>query len=200
MNGFIAAAVCTGLLAGLGAMTFSARAAENETADIPEATEKYTGTLPVASESVVTTVTASDENSELEELRSKGQLVGGFGQSLLDDFRRVGGTVYEPVAQLVDRWRLDEQAQCAVAVLSFDVAAAFHVDVKDDVFASCRLRFYLRFQRAIETVLVDLFVLQKLAGLYLFLEFVGGEEEIFHTIALCAAWRTACAADGEGQL
>ncbi len=77
MNGFIAAAVCTGLLAGFGAMTFSARAAENETADIPEATEEYTGTLPVASEIAVTTVTASDENSELEELRSKGQRAAG---------------------------------------------------------------------------------------------------------------------------
>ena len=108
--------------------------------------------------------------------------------------------MYESVAQLVDRWRLDEQAQCAVAVLSFDVAAAFHVDVKDDVFASCRLRFYLRFQRAIETVLVDLFVLQKLAGLYLLLEFVGGKEKIFHTVALGATRRTARATDGESQL
>ena len=57
MNGFISAAACTVLLAGFGAMTFSARAAENETADIPGATAEYTGTLPVASESVVTTVT-----------------------------------------------------------------------------------------------------------------------------------------------
>ena len=79
MNGFIAAAACAGLLAGFGAMTFSARAAENEIVDIPEATEEYTGTLPVTSEPVVTTVTTSDENSELEELRRKGQrMVGQF--------------------------------------------------------------------------------------------------------------------------
>jgi hypothetical protein len=77
MNGFIAAAACTGLLAGFGAMTFSAGAAENEIVDIPEATEEYTGTLPVTSEPVVTTVTTSDENSELEALRRKGQSAAG---------------------------------------------------------------------------------------------------------------------------
>ena len=102
MNGFISAAACTVLLAGFGAMTFSARAAENETADIPEATVEYTGTLPVTSESVVTTVTASDENSELEKLRNKGQRAAGEyvrqEKITLDEAEAIisgGGTVYE---------------------------------------------------------------------------------------------------------
>jgi len=77
MNGFIAAAACMGLLAGFGAMTFSARAAENEIVDIPEATEEYTGTLPVTADIITTSVTTSDVNSGLEELRRKGQSAAG---------------------------------------------------------------------------------------------------------------------------
>lgn len=114
MNGFIAAAACTGLLAGFGAMTFSAKAAENEIADIPEATEEYTGTLPVTSDIITTTVTTSDVSSELEELRIKGQrMVGEYLRQekillgeLAPDAPRItldeaeaiisgGGTVYE---------------------------------------------------------------------------------------------------------
>ena len=81
-----------------------------------------------------------------------------------------------------------------------DVASALHVHVEDHVLPGLQLVVNLLLQRAVEAVLIDLFVLQELTGCNAATELFGREEEVFHTVLFGASGRTACGADAEGQL
>ena len=81
-----------------------------------------------------------------------------------------------------------------------DVYATLDVDIKHHVLSCLALHFHLRLQSAIESVFVNLLVLQEFVVCNLLLEFLRRKEEIFHTILLFSSWRTRCAADRESQL
>ena len=83
--------------------------------------------------------------------------------------------------------------------MALDVAPALHVNVEDDVLAALRLCFHLCFKCAIEAVLIDLLVFQKLVAFYLGPESLGCEEEILHAVALRATRLATGATDGESQ-
>ena len=123
-----------------------------------------------------------------------------YGDRALSIFRSVSSTTNETAAQLLNRRRLNEQAQRAVAVILLDVATALHVDVEHHVLAARSLRLHLLLQRAVEAVLVNLLVLEKLVAADALAELLGSDEEILYAVLLCATRSTRCARDREGEV
>ena len=120
----------------------------------------------------------------------KGELVSCLGHTLLDGLCTVGAPREEAAAQLVYRRGLDKDAHGTGTIMLLDIAAAFDIDIEENVFATLRLRVYLTFERTIKTVLIHFLVFEKLAVGNLLFEVFGRKEEVFHTIALCSARRT----------
>src|SRR5574344_2019 len=78
-----------------------------------------------------------------------------------------------------------------------DIHAAFDINIKHDILTSVALVFYLLFQGAVKTVLVNFLILQKLMTTDALTEFLWTQKEIFHPVALCAAGSPAGATDRE---
>ena len=134
------------------------------------------------------------------ELRSLRQLELSACDALLYHLRSVSSTTNKTAAQLLNRWRLNEQTQRAIAVILLDVATALHVDVEHHVLAARSLRLHLLLQRAVEAVLVNLLVLEKLVAADALAELLGSDEEILYAVLLCATRSTRCARDREGEV
>ena len=132
-------------------------------------------------------VVIDDNAVELGCLR---QLECGTLDALLDYFGSISSASGESAAQLVDRWRLNENAQRAVAIILLDVSTALYVNVEHYVLATCSLRFHLLLQRSVEAVLINLFVFKELVAGYTLTKFFGRYEEILHTVLLCTTWLT----------
>ena len=133
-------------------------------------------------------------------LWSKGQLIACLGKSLFNHLWCIRTTTIQTAAQFLYRRRLHEDAQGTLTIEFLDIDATLDIYVENDGFASIQLVFHLRFQRAVEAVLIDLLVFQKLLISNLSLEFLRSEEEIFHTILFCTTRGAGGATDREGQL
>ena len=83
---------------------------------------------------------------------------------------------------------MDEYREGTVAIELFDVASAYHVDIKYNVLAGFELTLYLCFQGAIEAVGVYLFVFEELACSDALAKLLGAEEEVLYAMLLGTTW------------
>lgn len=121
------------------------------------------------------------------ELRCKAQFVFGFRHTTLYHFGSIRGTAYQSLAQLLHRRRLDEYGQSTLTVEFLDVATAYDIHIEHDILSCGKLFLYLRLQRAVKTVLIDLFILQEFIIGNASAEFVGSQEEVLYPIFLRSA-------------
>lgn len=131
------------------------------------------------------------------ELGCERQFVFRLLDAVEDDLGFVGTASFEPLAQYVDRRRLDEDEQGAVAIYFLHVDGSLHVDVEHHVLAVFQTLLDFAAQGAVIFVVVDFFKLEE-GSLNDFLpELVEGEEVVLSSVLLLTAGLAAGGTDGE---
>ena len=105
--------------------------------------------------------------------------------------RRIGSPAGETLSQLLHRRRLDEKAQCLVAIIFLDVAATLHVNVEHHILSFFELFLHLRLQCAIESIGIHLLVFQEFLVGDALSELLWSDEEVFHSVLLRSSWLSA---------
>ena len=78
-----------------------------------------------------------------------------------DSFGGISTTAFQAFTEFFYTGWLNENRQCAAAILFFDITSAYSIYVKNHILSGFHLFFHLCFQGSVETVFVYFFVFQK---------------------------------------
>ena len=126
--------------------------------------------------------------------------MGGLRHTLLNDLGAIRRAPDEATTELLDRGRLDEDAQGFVPISLLDIQPADAVDVEDHAVTRSDTAVDLGAKRTVVAPRVDLFVLEEVATLDAGLKLLGREEVILHTMLLLPTGWTARSRDGEAEM
>ena len=82
--------------------------------------------------------------------------------SAFNHFGGISTTALQAFTEFFYTGWLNENRQCAAAIIFFDITSAYHIYVKNHILSGFQLFFHLCFQGSVETVFVYFFVFQKL--------------------------------------
>ena len=125
--------------------------------------------------------------------------MSGLRHTLLDDLGAIRRAPDEATTELLDRGRLDEDAQGFVPISLLDIQPTDAVDVEDHAVTRSDTAVDLGAERTVVASRVDLFVLEEVATLDAGLKLLGREEVILHAMLLLPTGWAARRRDGEAE-